>query len=152
MKYLYRLAFWMIQHYWRLARPITVGVRLLMIQNGEVILVQHSYDPHWHLPGGGLKRGETLEEAVRREAREEVGGVLADLQLFGVYSSFAQGKSDHVAAFISEQFTWTPPAGQAEIAEVISAPLDALPPRTTPGTKRRLAEYRRHQFPYFGTW
>ncbi|MGH2524933.1 MAG: NUDIX domain-containing protein, partial [Anaerolineales bacterium] len=52
-------------------RPLTVGVKLLLVREGAILLVRHSYKPGWHLPGGGVKKGETLEQAARRETREE---------------------------------------------------------------------------------
>ena len=57
-------------------RPVRMGVRVAMIQNEKVWLVRHTYVPGWHMPGGGVKRGETLEAAARREAFEETGAQL----------------------------------------------------------------------------
>ena len=54
-------------------RPVTVGVRVMLIRDGQVLLIRHSYLRGWYLPGGGLKRGESMEAAARREAREESG-------------------------------------------------------------------------------
>lgn len=43
---------------------------------GRLLLIQRGHDPHrgrWTLPGGRVEEGETLEEAVVREIREETG-------------------------------------------------------------------------------
>jgi 8-oxo-dGTP diphosphatase len=60
---------------------IRLRVAALSIQNGKVLLVKHRRflsgidlpDESWILPGGAVQVGETLEEAVRREVREETG-------------------------------------------------------------------------------
>jgi 8-oxo-dGTP diphosphatase len=43
---------------------------------GRLLLIQRGHDPHrgrWTLPGGRVEAGETLEQAVVREIREETG-------------------------------------------------------------------------------
>ena len=55
-------------------RPI-VGVGAIIIRGEEVLLARRGREPgygKWSIPGGGVKLGETLEEAVIREVREEV--------------------------------------------------------------------------------
>ena len=125
---------------WRFFRPLTVGVRLLAVENGNVLLVRHTYLKGWYLPGGGVRAGETLPEAVSREAAEEAGAVLNGLQLFGVYSSFFEGKSDHVVVFACEDFTWRDTVN-GEIESVDCFSLEGLPEATSPGTRRRIAEF-----------
>ncbi len=125
---------------WRLARPTTVGVRLLAVKEGEVLLVKHTYLGGWYLPGGGVQPGETLGDAIAREAAEEAGVELQELRLFGVYSSFLEGKSDHIVVFVCEAFTWREVSNR-EIESVDCFALGELPEGTSPGTRRRIAEY-----------
>ncbi|TFV83240.1 NUDIX domain-containing protein [Blastococcus sp. CT_GayMR16] len=43
---------------------------------GRLLLIQRGHDPHrglWSLPGGRIEPGESPEEAVVREVREETG-------------------------------------------------------------------------------
>ena len=133
-------------------RPKTLGVRVMLIQNGGVLLVRQTYLPGWYLPGGGVDRGETLDEAARREAREEVGAELGALQLVGAYTSFGGFKSDHNVLFLCTDFTIS---GQPdrEIAEVRFFSLDALPENIWLGHRLRLEEYHAGMTsPQYGEW
>ena len=53
--------------------------------DGRVVFVRHTYGDRrsWELPGGGLRRREDPEPAVRREMREELGVELDDLRPLG---------------------------------------------------------------------
>ena len=121
-------------------QPVTLGVRVLLVRDGEVLLVRHTYRDGWFLPGGGVKRHETLEAAARREAHEEVGATIGELRLMGAYSNFAEAKSDHVVVFVSESFEQTPNAS-AEIAEARFFRFDALPEGVSAGSLRRIEEF-----------
>lgn len=64
-------------------RPV-VGVGGVVIRDGAVLLVQRAAEPlagRWSLPGGVVELGETLEEAVVRELREETGLTVRVLEL-----------------------------------------------------------------------
>ncbi len=128
-----------------------MGVRLVLVKDRAVLLVKHTYHRHWYLPGGGVKKGETLEDAARREAAEEVGATLGPLHLSGVYSNFFEHKSDHIVVFACDEFT----IGRADTREIEAArffDLDGLPPDVSPGTLRRLREYRAGGRPAAGSW
>ena len=133
-------------------RPVRMGVRVLMTQNNRVWLVRHTYVPGWHMPGGGVKRGETLEDAARREAMEETGAHLGEISLMGAYTSFIQWKTDHAIVFICSDFTLTGKS-DGEIAEVKDFLLNELPIDVYPPHRRRLEEYQdRKVHPQFGEW
>ncbi len=57
-----------------LAPSFTVGaICVIERSDGAVLLVHQSYRNSWGIPGGLLKRGESAEDAARREVLEEVG-------------------------------------------------------------------------------
>ena len=129
MTYLLRLAYLLLGIWAWIARPIGLGVRMILMQDGEVVLVRHTYMAGWHFPGGYMNRWETPLEGAAREAREEAGAELLEPPEFlGIYTSYGGGKSDHVAVYICRSFRLGEPTDRYEIAERKLFPLDALPP------------------------
>jgi ADP-ribose pyrophosphatase YjhB (NUDIX family) len=56
-------------------RPV-LGVGALIFNRDKILLVERGKEPlkgFWSLPGGVLEIGETLEEGIIREVREETG-------------------------------------------------------------------------------
>jgi 8-oxo-dGTP pyrophosphatase MutT (NUDIX family) len=147
-----RLVYLAYRVYCFFVRPLTLGVRIMLIQNGKVLLVRQTYLDGWFMPGGGVKRGETFEQAVRREAHEEVGAQLTEISLMGAYSHFGEWKSDHNILFFSDNFTLNG-RHDTEIAELRFYPLDNLPDNLWPGHRRRLEEFRAGvKYERFGKW
>lgn len=135
----------LFQSWFRFRRPMTLGVRgLVLRQDGQVLLVRHTYVPGLFFPGGGVEKAETVETALSRELREEAGVALqADPVLAGVFSNHLNFPNDHVILFRVTAEAWTPcPADNSgEIAELVWCDPAAPPEDATPGTRRRLAEH-----------
>ena len=59
-----------------------VGI-VLMRGSGEVFLGRRTGGRGWQFPQGGMREGESLEEALFRELEEEIGLTSADVTLLG---------------------------------------------------------------------
>jgi len=93
---------------------------------GGIVAVERSNPPFGlALPGGFVDYGESLEEAVRREAMEETGLALRDLEQFHTYSDPGRDPRFHT---ISTVFTagadGTPRAGDDAAGIRLIAPKD----------------------------
>src|SRR5437868_8313673 len=95
---------------------------LLHLKSGRVLLCRKKYTTSLLiLPGGTFEQGETAEECLRRECREELGAVeVSGLHHLGDYESPAAGeggKTVKIELYAGElQGT---PASQAEIRDLV---------------------------------
>lgn len=96
-------------------------------REGIVLIWRRNTPVGWALPGGFIDYGESVEEAVRREMKEETGLDLEELDLFSVYSAPDRDPRFHT---ISTVFT---ARGSGELkagddaARAAVFPLDELP-------------------------
>ncbi|MBB1250420.1 NUDIX domain-containing protein [Rhizobium sp. G21] len=121
---------------------MTMGVRAACFdEQGRIFLVKHSYVPGWHMPGGGVARGETVREALAKELREE--GNLESVvppQMLHVYYNKRTSKRDHVVFYRCVVRQTAPRPKDWEIVDSGFFALDALPADVTSATRRRLRE------------
>jgi 8-oxo-dGTP pyrophosphatase MutT (NUDIX family) len=139
---LFRFGYRLYQVYLWFARPLTIGVRIILLREDQVLLIRQTYLDGWFLPGGGIRKGETLDQAIRREAREEVQAEVGSLELIGAFSSFDESKNDHTALFASQDFTLGG-GHDREVAEIRFFPVDALPADLRPGYRLKISDYAR---------
>lgn len=58
----------------------------IIVRDGQVLLARRRDIGWWNLPGGGVESGETVDEGLLREVREEVCAEVEIARLVGVYS------------------------------------------------------------------
>ncbi|MCP4936257.1 MAG: NUDIX domain-containing protein [bacterium] len=133
-----------LQPFWRMTRGLTLGVQGMIIdENDQILLVRHGYRPGWHLPGGGVERGETIIQALGRELHEEVGVELAQApKLHGIFANFTHFPGDHIAVYIVRHWHQINiPQPSVEILEQKFVSLDKLPEELAAGAGNRIREH-----------
>jgi mutator protein MutT len=128
-----------------------VDAMLILVRDGQVLLAQRQgtgyADGCWNLPSGHLEEGETIDQAVIREAREEIGLTLhpADLRFVHMCHFRNPEGQARMGAFF-EVTSWEGEPYNAEphkCARIAWFPLDELPPNTYPYTAAGVREYVR---------
>lgn len=126
----------------RISRGMTLGVRGVAVDGeGRVLLVKHTYLHGWWLPGGGVERGQSCEDALAREMREEAGVILEGRPtLVSVHSNERFFRGDHVLVYRIDRFSLTDCTSRGEIAEIGWFDPCDLPADTHRATRARLGE------------
>jgi len=80
------------------ARP-TPTCAAYVLHEGRLLLIQRGTEPNkglWSFPGGRMELGETLFEAVKREAKEEAGIDIEPLELFQTHDWIVRDEAGRV--------------------------------------------------------
>lgn len=75
----------------------------IIFKSGKVLLVKQAHYPFigsWVIPGGHVEYGERVEEAIKREMKEELGVSVKIKKLFGVYSDPKRDPRYHTASAV----------------------------------------------------
>lgn len=144
-------------------------VDAVWIRGGRVLLVRRGRPPFrgsWALPGGFVEVGETVEEAVLRELREETGLVGRLERLVGVYSDPGRDPRKHTVSVVfairgeggepkagddAGAAAWVPLAPRPALAfdheRILEDALRGLHPLPGPSAQEPTGHHRRRSHP-----
>ena len=121
-------------------------VDIIIDIDGKVVLIERRNPPlGWALPGGFVDYGESVEHAAEREAMEETGLKLAELQQFGVYSDPARDPRQHTLSVVFTARGIGTPEAADDAKRLALYDLDALPAPLCFDHAKILDDYRRRK-------
>jgi len=127
------------------SRPlIMVGATLLLLNRDDQLLMMRRTDNGcWGVPGGGMEPGETFEETINRESREEIGVTVRQLEFFNLYSGpdfhYIYPNGDEIygvtAVYLAHNFDGRIMLNSEEHSEYCFFDISNLPENTSPPIK-----------------
>ena len=80
-----------------------VSVEALIIVDDKLFFLRRNNEPvkgQWWFPGGRIRRGESLKQALHREIKEETGLDVTSARFIGVYSRIFPERHDITIAYL----------------------------------------------------
>ena len=139
---IYEIVYLFLKIYWFIFRPKTRGVICLILSGDELLLIRHTYGhPAWTLSGGGFKKNETKEEAVKREVKEELGLNITP-EYIGEFTHKTENKVDTVFCFVARMAKIEPKIDHLEIKEAQWWNINNLPKDHSMSLQRVILMYK----------
>ena len=110
---------------------------IIFDQKKKVLLAKRQDFPFWNLPGGRVEKGETPDEALAREVKEEIGAEVKSKKLCGVY--FKKGKDEIVFNYLVsiKSFVFRPTNEASEIEYFL---INKLPKKLPESHRQRIKD------------
>ena|SRR3972149_7613026 len=128
---------------------IGLGVGGVIInKNNEVLLLLRKTSPEsdcWTIPGGSVKFGEKIEDALKREIFEEIGVEIKIIKLLNIVNHIIDSEKTHYVSpeFLVEIISGKPRNSEPEKHGAIKwFSIYVLPPNITMTTKVALDSYK----------
>jgi mutator protein MutT len=104
--------------------PFVVVAAAIIFHNGKLLLTRRKLDAHqgglWEFPGGKQEKGETLEQCLRRELKEEIDIDVANVKPFSTLRHRYSDKEVELHFFTCSLYEGSPkPLGCIEMAWVL---------------------------------
>ena len=123
----------------------TVDIIIEIEDGGEkkIVLIERKNPPAgWAIPGGFVDYGESLEDAARREAKEETGLDVTLVRQFHTYSDPARDPRRHTMSTVFITTAKGKPEGADDALRAELFSLDKLPSPLAFDHARILDDYR----------
>jgi ADP-ribose pyrophosphatase YjhB (NUDIX family) len=83
--------------------PIPAIDAIIHNEKNQILFVRRTYDPcknHLSLPGGFVNYGERIEDALRRQVKEETSMNIEPLEILGIYSDPDRDPRGHIVSTV----------------------------------------------------
>lgn len=138
--------------YWYVLDTKRITSRAIILHNDHILLVREIAKKYWSFPGGKIEKGESPQEAVKRELYEELSLSvdIIDYKLGTYTSATKEDKQNGVHIFVLQLDTpdfrkkW-------ELEDAKWFPLESLP-TLSPAIAQRIAELKRGDKDIVSIW
>jgi len=131
---------------YRHRNPIPTVDIIIEVDDRGIILIKRAKEPFgWAIPGGFVDYGESLEDAARREAREETSLKVELLRQFGAYSAPDRDPRHHTISVVFLARAQGKPEARDDALEVGVFTEEDLPSPLAFDHAKILADYFAHR-------
>jgi ADP-ribose pyrophosphatase YjhB (NUDIX family) len=131
---------------YRYTNPIPTVDIIIALEDKGIILIKRAKEPFgWAIPGGFVDYGESLEDAARREAREETSLTVELIGQFAAYSAPDRDPRHHTISVVFLARAQGKPEARDDALEVGVFTKENLPSPLAFDHEQILADYFAHK-------